>query len=95
MQIAEQSEAIPAFINTNSDQVEVANWRVAKHAVVWIPAYKIFNIFKAKEANLRAIIARDGAKLIMEPHTEIRKYWGTEGDPEDVPNWVDEELEEN
>ncbi len=58
---------------------------MAKQAVALIPAYKIFNIFKVKEANLRAIIAHDGAKLIMEPHTEIRKYWGTEGDPEDVP----------
>jgi hypothetical protein len=94
-QIAEHSDAIPAFIGTNSDQVEAAIWRVAKQAVALIPAYKIFNIFKVKEANLRAIIARDGAKLIMEPHTEIRKYWGTEGDPEDVPNWVDEELEED
>ena len=34
-------------------------------------------------------------QLIMEPHAEIRKYWGTEGDPEDLPNWVDEEAEED
>ncbi len=65
-----------------------------KSGVAEIPAYKIFNIFKVKEANLKAIVEGKGAKLVLEPHTGIRELWGTWEGKTEIANYVDEEDSE-
>ncbi len=59
-----------------------------------IPDYKIFHILKMKQAHLKAIAPRKGAKLVLEPQTGIRELWGTRVDANELSNFVEEEAYE-
>lgn len=64
---------------SNVNEVESAIWNIVKNA--WenkVTPRHLFNIFKQREEMLKECIRLEGKSIVKEPHTGIRKKYGTE-----------------
>lgn len=57
--------------------IEQKLWEAVKESVENFEAKKLWNIACQKQATAKRIIELNGESVLMEPHTGIRKEWGT------------------
>ena len=68
---------VPMQQGGNQNEIQAAMWTIIKQEAALLPARNFFNVWVQRQANLKAIHKAEGGHIGQQPHTGIRKKYGT------------------
>jgi len=68
---------VPMQLGGNQNEIQAAMWTIIKQEAALLPARNFFNVWVQRQANLKAIHKAEGGHIGQQPHTGIRKKYGT------------------